>query len=129
MSKLDYNLFLTQKMPFEIAEEETFKGLEDTILDYLDNFGEFDKPKVTIKKLSNLRIELRFEYIEQRIGEVIITKDNSDYKTFEQTLDNFFNENKFIIIEKDEELRAYEQQENESWKQQRDYESLLWSRR
>jgi len=129
MSKLDYNLFLTQKMPFEIAEEETFKGLEDVLSDYLDNFGEFDKPKVTIKKLSNLRIELRFEYIEERIGEVIITKDNADYKSFEQTLDNFFNENKFIIIEKDETLRKYEETENESWKQQRDYESLLWARR
>jgi len=129
MSKLDYNLFLTQKMPFEIAEEETFKGLEDVLSDYLDSFGEFDKPKVTIKKLSNLRIELRFEYIEERIGEVIITKDNADYKSFEQTLDNFFNENKFIIIEKDETRRKYEETENESWKQQRDYESLLWSRR
>lgn len=129
MSILDYNLFLRQAMPFEVAEEDTFKGLEDVILDYLNDYGEFDKPKIVISKLSSLRIKLEFSYIEHKLGNVIITRENSYYKDFFAELDNFFNQNKHLINEKDETERNYEQAENESWKEQRNYESLLWSRR
>lgn len=129
MSILGCNIFLKQTMPFEVAEEDTYKGLEDLILQYLNDFGEYDKPKAKITELSKQRIKIEFYYFEEKIGQVLITQKNNSDLQFIATLDECFEVAKHLINERDETERNYEQAENESWKQQRNYEALLWNRR